>query len=496
MSADEVVSPGGNGPDSARHFRAGPAGWAVTALIWAAGSAAVALAQADGDRAWAAAAAAGAGVLMILFLTWVTDDPARAYVRSLLGGIVAASLTADATLRLLARNGVVRAYFGTNGVEERITLPLIVVLLAPLVLRALWSRRAELPSLRRPQPMDGLMLAYATIVAVPALALGLAHHHRLSYIAQDLGLLVFFVFTYLAGRLATAAAARASGREFVDVLLLVGVAQLTVLFWEPSPLYAYIEAASAAAIGFVLLQPRKTALLPFGVAATLLTTDAVAIHSGTNSSTTIELAGAVAVLGYLVVRLRPLVPRAVIVALAVAALAVFLGFTSDGRTVRGQYHGTDASNLGRTYEAQQVRTEVGKSALSLALGEGFGATIDERHAPAAFRKSLVSAGRDLAHVQELHLLPYTFLLKEGFLGLVWLLGLVLGIVWLLLRGLERAVRERDPSLLLYAALPALALAEAIALASRLQADPLVGLTLGMLVTCVAVRPRRREAGRG
>lgn len=488
MNADEGVVTSAIGTGDAA--RSSGLAWLLTATVWIAGSAAVALAQPGSERTWATAAAAGAGIAMILALTWLTEDPSRRYFRSLLGGIVATSLTADATLRLLARNGVVRAYFGTNGVEERITLPLIVVLLVPLVVRGLWARRAELRLLRRPLPMDAVMATYATVVAAPALALGLANHHRISYIGQDLGLLAFLLFTYLAGRLVTAGAARASSREFVDVLLVIAVAQLALLQWEPSPFYAYIEPACAAAIAFALLQPRRTSLLGFGIAVTILVVDVVAVHNGTNSSTTIELAGALAVVGYVAVRIRPVVPRWLIVAVAVAALVVFLGFTSDGRTVRGQYHGPDPSNAGRTFEAQQVRAAVGKSPLSLALGRGFGANIDEVNAPAAFRKSLVSAGRDLAHVQELHLLPYSFLLKEGFLGLAWLLAFALGVVWLLLQGLERAARERDPSFVLYAALPALALAQAIALSTRLQSDPLVGLTLGMLVTLVATRRAR------
>jgi hypothetical protein len=467
--------------------------WLLAAAVWLAGSTAVAAAQPGTNRKEAAVAAAAAGILMIVLVDRLTEDPARRYFRSLLGGVVAASLTADATLRLLAKNGVIRAYFGTNGVEERITLPLIVVLLAPLVLRALWARRSDLPLLRRPVPMDVLIAFYATAVAVPALAIGVARHHHLSFVGQDLGLLVFFVFTYLAGRLVGATAARASAREFVDVLLIVAVGQLVLFGWQASPLYSYVEAACAAAVAFALLQPRRTGLLPLGVAVTILATDGVAIHDGTNSATTIELLGAVAVIGYLVVRLRPLVPRWLVVGAAAAALAVFLGFTGDGRTIRGQYNGPDPSNIGRTYEARQVRAAVGKSPLWLVFGRGFGATINEVNAPPAFRKSLLSAGRNLHHVQEIHLLPYSFLLKEGFLGLFWLLAFALGLLWLLLRALERAVRERDPTLVLYAALPGLALAQAIALASRLQSDPLVGLTLGMLVACVAARPRRETS---
>lgn len=490
MSTEEGVPGAVVGRGATTRLPAGVVRWLATFVVWGAGSAIVALAQPDSDRSWAAAAAAGAGVGTILVLTWLTGDPGRRYFRSLLGGIVAASLTADATLQLLASNGVVGVYFGANGIEERITLPLIVVLLAPLVLSQLWARRAQLR--RRPRPLDAIFAAYATVVAVPALLVGLAHHNHLSYIAQDLGLVVFFVFAYLAGRLVATEAARASAREFVDILLAIAVAQLVLLGWEPSPLYPYVGAACTAAIAFAVLQPRGRGwFLACAVGVIILATDIVAIHDGTTSSITIELLGAVAVLGYLLIRLRPLVPQWLIVVAGVAALAVFLGFTGDGRTLRGQYHGPDPSNAGRTYEAARVRAEVRRSPLSLVLGRGFGGTINETHAPVAFRHSLVSAGRNLAQVQEIHLLPYSFLLKDGFLGIAWLLSFLIGLVVVALRALDRAARERDPTFVIYAALPVLAVAQALSAASHLQVNPLTSLALGVLVTMLAAPGRER-----
>ncbi|HZS30750.1 MAG TPA: hypothetical protein VFA37_05795 [Gaiellaceae bacterium] len=491
MSPQEGVVP--EAPAPQRAAPDSPTSWrvvAATAVVWLAGTAIVAAGQPTPQRREAAVGAAAAGIWLILVCNWTTPDRGRRYVRSLLGSIVAASLTADAMLRLLSPTGVITVNFGSNGIEERIDLPLIVVLLLPLVGRELWTRRGELHLPRRPRPLDAIFAAYATIVAVPALLLGLAHHDHLSYIGQDLGLLVFTVFAYLAGRLAGPLAARACARDFVDVLLALAVVQLALLNWEPAPFYAYAEAACAAAIGWWILRPGRGGILPLAVAATVLVVDAVAVRNGSNSSTAIELAGALGVVGYLVVRLRPLVPRWLVVAGIVAALAGFIGFTSDGATVRGQYHGPDPSNTGRTFEAQQVRKEIRSSPLSLVLGRGFGATIDERHAPLAFRNSLANGGRDLAHVQEVHLLPYSFLLKEGFLGLAWFFAFVIGLGWAALQGLERAVRERDPSFVIYAAVPVLALAQAIAASSRLQANPLTGLALGLLVTSLAAPLRR------
>jgi hypothetical protein len=237
------------------------------------------------------------------------------------------------------------------------------------------------------------------------------------------------------------------------------------------------------------LRPRTASLLAVAAALVFLAADAASLpNASTGSSLTFQLAGAIAAIGYLVVRIRPLVPQRLIVAVAVIGFIGFIGVTPDGATVRGQYHGSDPSNLGRTFEAHQIRAAVRSSPVSLVFGRGLGASIDERNAPAGFAQSLTTGGRDLAHVPEVHLLPYSFLLKEGVLGLAWLATLLLGAVVLIFRGLERAARDRDPRLVIYAALPLIGIAQAFAAANHLQANPLNALGLGILVTCLA-RPR-------
>ena len=464
----------------------------ATGVVWLAGSTLVAATQPTFDRRITGAAAALAGIGTILVVAWLTTDKNRRFFRSVVGAIVAVSLT---TGYLLQRLHVLGPYFGAGGLIERIVLPLLVVLLAPLVVAALarqgvWAQRATL--LRSARPLDWIFASYVTVVALPALAVGLHHHNRLLYIGQDLGLIVFFAFMYLVGRTVDADSARALASEFVDLLLLLAVGQLVLpTLVETPPIYSFVEAAAAGALAFALLRPRSARLLPVGIAVVLLGADVVTIRHGvgSTSSTAIELAGALAVLGYLVLRIRPLVPEWLIVAVAIVGIAGFIGLTSDGATLRGQYHGGDQSNLGRTYEARQVRAAVRRSPISLALGRGLGATIDETHAPPAFRKSLVSGGRNLAHVQELHLLDYSFLLKTGFLGLAWLAAFVLGLAVLGLRALERAARERDPSLVIYLSLPLIGFVQALAATSHLPANPLNGLALGILVTCFgAARP--------
>jgi hypothetical protein len=175
------------------------------------------------------------------------------------------------------------------------------------------------------------------------------------------------------------------------------------------------------------------------------------------------------------------VPQWLAVAAAAAALVGYVAFSSDGRTVRGQYFGADVSNLGRTYEAHQVR-EATHTPVSFVFGRGLGGSIDETNAPKLFAESLVYGGRDLAHVQQVHLLPYEFLLKYGLLGFAWLAAFVIGVAILGIRAIESAARHRDPTPVVYAALPVLGIAAALAAATHLQDNPLIAFALGVLAT--------------
>jgi hypothetical protein len=472
----------------------------LTGLFWLVGSVVVVAAQPGTDRKAAAVVSAVAGIAAILLVRRLTPEPARRYLRSLVAAMIAVSVAAVWMLRSLVASGTGgAANFFVDGLEKRITLPLMFVLLAPLVVQALprellsprelWRRRATL--WHRAAWMDRIVLAYC-VVAVPAFLLALAHRNPHSYLGQDLGLVIFLVFTYVAGRAASAAGALDWANELVDILLALAVAHFVLFGWDTSPIYNYIEAACAAAVAFALFRPSRSRLLSVGIAVAILAGDAVAVKNGTDSTVTIELLGALGIIGYLLVRRRDLVPQWLIVALALVALAGFVGFTSDGRTLRGQYHGPDPSNAGRTYEAEQVRAAVRHSPVSLVFGRGFGSTIDETGAPPAFAESLAVGGRNLEHVPEVHLLVYASLLKEGLLGVLWLLVFGVGVLVLGVRALERSARARDPSLVIYAALAMLGLVAALAAASHLQANPLDGLSIGLLVTCLAGSDNRPD----
>jgi hypothetical protein len=446
----------------------------------------VALAQPDSDRRLAAVAAAVAGIATILAVSRLTQDRERRYFRSLVGAMVAVSVTGDWLVQRLAGNA---SGFVQYGFDTRIALPLLFVLLTPLIVRALPTRlrsralwRERVLIMREARPFDWLAAAYALLIA-PDLLLGFAHHAPRSFVAQDLGLIVFFVFAYVAGRTVSARAGRELAFELVVVLLLLGAAQ-AFLHWDTTPIFTFAEAACVGAIGFALLKPNRAAFLALGLALVLLAHDAVAITNGSGSTIAVELAAALGTVLYLVVRVRHLLPQWLAVAIGVAALAGFVAFTADGVTIRGEYQGVDQSQLGRTYEAQQVREAIHGSPVSLAFGRGLGGNIDESHAPRLFRESLVYGGRDLAHVQEVHLLPYEFLLKNGLLGFAWLAAFVVGIAILGIRALEIAARDHDPTPIVYAALPLLGVAAALAAATHLQDNPLNAFAVGVLATSV------------
>jgi acyl-CoA thioesterase I len=462
--------------------RGGRALWAAAAFVWLGGSAAVALAQHGHDRRLATVGGAAAGIATILVVSRLTKDPARRYLRAVVGAILAVSVTSEWLLWHLHASS---SGFEIDGMVKRIALPLLIVLIAPIAAPPLWAERAAL--LRAPQFMDWIFGAYVTVVLLPALLVGLHHHNRLLYVAQDLGLIVFFAFMYLVGRAVTADAAHASAAEIVDVLLLLGAARWILVSWDIFPIYSFFEAAAAAALAVLLLRPRESRLLPVGLGVVLLALDAEQIKAGTNASTAVELAGALGILAYLALRARNVLPQWLLVAAALIAVAGVVGLTSDGSTLRGQYYGPDPSNAGRTFEAQRVRAAVGHTPSTALLGRGLGGTIDESDAPSAFAQTLVYGGRDLAHVQEIHLLGYSFLLKTGYLGLAWLATFLVGLAILVVRTLERAARERDPRLVLYAALPLLGVVQASVAASRLQSNPLNGLALGILVASMGAR---------
>lgn len=102
----------------------------------------------------------------------MTADPRRRYFRSILTAIVVVAVAATWLLRGLTG---IQDTFRIEGLDKRIALPLIFVLVLPLVVRELPPRprcRADWRELRavwrRSRPMDRLMVAYASGTAAAA----------------------------------------------------------------------------------------------------------------------------------------------------------------------------------------------------------------------------------------------------------------------------------------------------------------------------------------
>src|SRR5262249_29339600 len=72
--------------------------------FWLLGSAVVALAQPNSDRRLAAAGAAVAGIATIIVVSRLTRDPGRRHFRSLVGAMVAVSVTGDWLVQRLSGN--------------------------------------------------------------------------------------------------------------------------------------------------------------------------------------------------------------------------------------------------------------------------------------------------------------------------------------------------------------------------------------------------------
>src|SRR5262249_2246724 len=68
------------------------------------------------------------------------------------------------------------------------------------------------------------------------------------------------------------------------------------------------------------------------------------------------------------------------------------------------------------------------------------------------------------------------------LGFAWLAAFLVGTVFICVRALETASEDRDPTLVVYAALPLLVIAAALAAATHFQDNPLNAFALGILVT--------------
>jgi len=126
---------------------------------------------------------------------------------------------------------------------------------------------------------------------------------------------------------------------------------------------------------------------------------------------------------------------------------------------------------------------IGESPVAEAFGLGPGATLDLRGSPDA--KTLLSSGRNLRRVDDVHMLSSYLLLKLGAIGVIWA-GILAAALYrvtagvLVGRGRLEADRKRNPwslSLLLFVLA---GVAYSLPAATNLLANPLIPLLLGTL----------------
>jgi hypothetical protein len=232
-----------------------------------------------------------------------------------------------------------------------------------------------------------------------------------------------------------------------------------------------------------------------GAALAILAVAIREIVTTSTSSQTFELVIGAALLAYFMLRRTDLLPRHALWPAAAVALAVVLGFTTAGSVLLGTYDGGDVSNRGRSEEARVVREAVSSSPSSLVVGKGLGATVDLSNAPPVYAKTLELAGRDVAAVDDVHLLHYELLLKRGLFGIVWLAAFVVLLIRLVAIAADRVFGWREPDLVFFTLMPVLGTVSSFAAASHLFANPLIALALGILVTALAGSPATDTAPR-
>lgn len=143
----------------------------------------------------------------------------------------------------------------------------------------------------------------------------------------------------------------------------------------------------------------------------------------------------------------------------------------------------------RAFEARTVLATTGRTVLTSLFGLGPGGTVDLSGAPDA--NTLISAGRVLSAVDDVHLLPFWLIHKMGWVGLALTL---LALVWLvILTGrvlLARSVLPYDVALLMFVWA---GVADAIPAASGFFSNLLIPLAWGMVAARDVERRRNGTA---
>ena len=104
------------------------------------------------------------------------------------------------------------------------------------------------------------------------------------------------------------------------------------------------------------------------------------------------------------------------------AILVVVFSTQGGTVLLQTYRGQDVTLSQRVFEGQQVLNEIPSAPVGNLFGRGLGATVDLSQSPDS--RTLLSSGRDLMAVNDVHVLFYDWLMKRGYIGIVWLVGFI------------------------------------------------------------------------
>jgi hypothetical protein len=322
-------------------------------------------------------------------------------------------------------------------------------------------------------PTVGVLVSYVGNLAIPS--------PRTDISGFDLiqGLALFLGFTLLARFGLRADDWPDTTRRRLVAFLLIA-ALVTGLFQAHglAPFVALTVPGFFAAVGLFLRShggPRWPFLL-LSIALGYLTLDS--IRPNNVEPTSAAVLGQVAVCGAILALF--LVPRALRRTTIVLAIAVGIWWfvkLNGFQLLSGNLHSSDVTIYQRSFEAKVVLKDVSNHLWTIIFGLGPGARVDLSASPDA--STLLSSGRDLLAVDDVHLLSAYLLLKLGALGIVWALLLFIA-MW---KAALPCFGPNTPDttwrlvLLLFVAAGAI---NALPAATNLLVNPLVPLFLGVL----------------
>jgi len=195
------------------------------------------------------------------------------------------------------------------------------------------------------------------------------------------------------------------------------------------------------------------------------------------------IAQAIVGVGIVVIGLMRPARRLVVASAGLLVAVLFLAHHRIFALLVGAFDYEDVTLAHRGYETASVRALVEDDLVSTLFGLGPGATVDLSLSPDAH--TLAASGRDLFHVDDVHLFTSYVYLKLGVLGLLWIALVYFSTVKVSTRVLR--VKTLDPWLTMLVIYIAAGVASALPAATNFFADPLTGLLLGVLL---AQYPRR------